>query len=176
MSTGTDQTATETITTEAAQLQPPSLLDQVVDATLKQKVQVINKALTARVDEIERLLPDFMKNQAPRLIARAMQYFARGDLKLQKCTPASFVKCIMEAAEMGYAIDGKMAHAVARTKKQKGQDGQWSEWFEAGVIFDYKSVIATAKRCKAVQDAPDVLVYLQTLQQRRFAAQTSTYY
>lgn len=149
------RTQTQTITTEQ---HAPSLLDQVIDETLKQKVHRINGALSARAEEIERLLPNFMRGQAPRLIARAMQYFARGDWRLQKCSEASFVKCIMEAAELGFAIDGKMVHAVPRKIKRK-ENGEWYEWYEAGLIPDYKSLIAVAKRSKTIQDCWARIIY-----------------
>ena len=147
-----NETQTQAATATIQQAEAPSLLDQVVYATVKAKVQTINRVLSARTEEIERLLPSFMKGQSLRLIARAMQYFARGDWRLQQCTDASFVKCIMEAAELGFAIDGKMVHAVGRTKKKK-ENGQWYEWIEASIIVDYKAIIAVAKRCKTIQDA-----------------------
>src|SRR5208337_2142129 len=148
MATDAKQTPqAEATTTQPTQAQAPSLLDQVVYETLKQKVQTINRVVSARAEEIERLLPSFMKGQAPRLIARAMQYFARGPWQLHQCSDASFVKCILEAAELGFAIDGKMVHAVPRKKKSK-ENGQWYEWYEASTIPDYKALIAVAKRSK----------------------------
>jgi phage RecT family recombinase len=145
----------------------PGLLEQVIANTLQQKVQKIDKALLTRADEIERLLPNFMKGQAVRLIARAKQYFARGNKKLHDCTEASFVKCVLEAAELGFAIDGKMVHAVpyncklldAEGREQRDQYGKPLWGYEAQLIPDYKGLIAAAKRCKILRDCWARIIY-----------------
>jgi len=153
---------------QSAQDAAPALLDQVIAQTLKQKVQVIDAALTTRADEIEKLLPTFMKGQAPRLIARAKQYFARGGTTLHLCSEASFIKCVLEAAEYGFAIDGKMVHAVPYNCKMRDANGkelrdQYSGkpvWgYEAQLIPDYKGLIAVAKRCKVIQDCWARIIY-----------------
>jgi len=133
---------------------------------LKQKVQRIDAAMTSREPEIEKLLPNFMKGQAKRLIARARQAFARGGTLLHKCSEASFLKCVLEAAELGFAIDGKMVHAVPYNCKLKGPDGRelrengkpvWG--YEAQLIPDYKGLIAVAKRSGIIQDCWARVIY-----------------
>jgi phage RecT family recombinase len=154
MSNATEPTAPQTQT----QTREPSPLEELLNKPARARLERITFALNARAEDIERLLPDFMKGQAARLIARARQYFARGSWQLQECSEASFVKCVLEAAELGFAIDGKMVHAVPRLKKKK-ENGQWYEWYEAGTIPDYKSLIAVAKRSKIIQDAWARIIY-----------------
>lgn len=146
-------------TRPAPQPQGQSLLDQAIDVTLAQKIKTIDAALTNRSGEIEKLLPDFMKGQAPRLIARARQYFARAGSLLHKCSEASFCRCVLEAAELGFAIDGKMVHAVPYNCKIKGADGKEVWGYEAQLIPDYKGLIAVAKRSGVIQDCWARIVY-----------------
>jgi recombination protein RecT len=133
---------------------------------LKKKVDRIDAEMTRREPEIEKLLPNFMKGQAKRLIARARQSFARGGTLLHKCSEASFLKCVLEAAELGFAIDGKMVHAVPYNCKLKGPDGKelkengkpvWG--YEAQLIPDYKGLIAVAKRSGIIQDCWARVIY-----------------
>jgi len=146
-------------TRQAPQQQGQSLLDQAIDVTLAQKIKTIDAALTNRSGEIEKLLPDFMKGQAPRLIARARQYFARAGSYLHRCSEASFCRCVLEAAELGFAIDGKMVHAVPYNCKVKGPDGKEVWGYEAQLIPDYKGLIAVAKRSGVIQDCWARIVY-----------------
>ena len=146
----------------------PQLLDRVIEQTVKAKAAKIESALTHRLEDIENLLPAFMRGQAHRLVARAKQYFARGSAQLHSCTEASFVKCVLEAAELGFAIDGKMVHAVPRSCKLRDANGRelrdeqtskpvWG--YEAQLIPDYKGLISVAKRCGVVQDCWARVVY-----------------
>lgn len=146
-------------TRPAPQPQGQSLLDQAIDVTLATKLKKIDAALTNRSSEIEKLLPDFMKGQAPRLIARARQYFARAGSLLHKCSEASFCRCVLEAAELGFAIDGKMVHAVPYNCKIKGPEGKEVWGYEAQLIPDYKGLIAVAKRSGVIQDCWARIVY-----------------
>jgi phage RecT family recombinase len=131
-------------------------LDNAITATFKR----ITSALEKRESSIEELLPDFMKGQGKRLIARARQYWARGSFQLQQCTEASFIGCVLAAAELGFAIDGRMCHAVPFNTKVKlpGGGEKWEN--KAQLIVDYKGLIAVAKRHGLVQDVWARVVYV----------------
>lgn len=116
----------------------------------------VDHELTIRTAKVEELLPPLMKGQADRLIKRALLTFSRRP-ELHAVTPASFIRCVLEAAEFGLAIDGRLAHAVARNNKVKGPDGKdllvngkatWQK--EASFMPDYKGIIAVARRNKIV--------------------------
>lgn len=167
MSTATNRPTGQHAAATQTQERQPSALDQTIEETLKQKVQRVEQALSTRAEEIDRLLPSYMKGQASRLIARAKQYFARGGTLLHKCSEASFIKCVLEAAELGFAIDGKMVHAVpynCKVKDSNGNevrtpDGRTLWGYEAQLIPDYKGLIAAAKRCKTIRDCWARIIY-----------------
>jgi len=138
------------------------LLEQILSLPVAERAHEIESALHARIEKIENLLPDYMKGQGERLVRRAMLTFS-SKTELQDCTPASFVKCVLEAAEQGYAIDGRLAHAVPYNNKVKirGSDGKEREVWrnEAQCQFDYKAILATAKRLGLIQDGWARLVH-----------------
>lgn len=112
------------------------LLDTILntnDPTVKQKQ--MTQWLDNNHESIELLLPDFMKGQGERLARRAMITLARNP-DLQDVPPREFIRCVLEAAEYGFAIDGKMAYVVKYGGKSQSYSCQ----------FDYKALIAVAKR------------------------------
>jgi recombination protein RecT len=71
--------------------------------------------------------------------------------ELHNVTPESFIRCVLEAAELGLAIDGRLAHAVKFSNKQKVNGKEvWRD--EAQLMVDYKGVIATARRTNVITD------------------------
>lgn len=96
------------------------------------------KTLSAASHNIEAMLPDFMKGQSDRLIRRALITFSKNP-DLQGITDVDFRRCVIEAAEVGFAIDGKMCYVV----KYKGT---------YQLQLDYKAVVAVAKRCRTIKD------------------------
>src|SRR5688500_8295813 len=115
------------------------LLERVLEMPVTERHRAIDTALMARVPKIEELLPDFMKGQGERLVKRAMLTFARNP-DLQGGPPQEFVRCGLEAAEMGFAIDGKLCYVVRYKSKWQCQ-------------LDYKGLVAVAKRMKTIADA-----------------------
>lgn len=101
------------------------------------RLQGLRDKLYESSGRIEAMLPDFMKGQADRLIARAMITFAKCDLK--DCPDEDFRRCVVEAAEMGFAIDGKLAYVVKYKAAYQLQ-------------LDYKAMVAVAKRCRTLKD------------------------
>ncbi len=112
---------------------------QSAGMAIKQRLETPNM-----VQKIERLLPAKLQGSAQRLISRALLYFARRP-DLIDCTADSFVLCVISAAELGLAIDGRLAHAVPFKNNKTGK-------MEAAFIPDYKGVVAVAKRTGIVKD------------------------
>ena len=136
-----NQPQTQTTTQERpAQKTAKELLDEVISQTdAKGKALLVSGALDQRRDRIEKILPPSLKGQAERLTARAVMTFAASD-DLQGCPPEQFVRCVIRAAEMGLAIDGRLCYVV-RYK------GNWQ------VQADYKGLVAVAKRIGQIKDA-----------------------
>ena len=103
--------------------------------------QQISEKLNERLATIEQILPDACKGQAERLVKRALFYFATAKSdRLRKCTPASFVTCVVQAAEIGLPLDGRLGHAVPYGT-------------EASFQPDYKGLVVLARRTGQIKDA-----------------------
>lgn len=85
-----------------------------------------------------------MRGQADRLVKRALLTFSR-DPKLHACTIASFVNCVLNAAEHGLAVDGKHAYAVPYWNGKK-------KCLEAQYIPGYRGLVVIARRSGLVKD------------------------
>lgn len=115
-----------------------ALVNRVVDRKPGERQNLIKKALLHRAPTIESVLPAGMRGQAERLINRAiMTFIAKPDLA--ECPIDKFIRCVIQAAEIGLAIDGKLCYVV-RYK---------STW---QVQPDYKGLIVVAKRCGQIRD------------------------
>ena len=137
---------------QTRELDPAELLEQVLARTEKNKrIVIVAKALDERVEKLRELLPGCMKHDAERLVKRAVLTMARIP-KLQECTPDSFVRCVLEAAELGLAIDGRLGHAVPFKNKVKDSDGVERWRMECQFIPDYKGLVAVARRSGIVRD------------------------
>lgn len=114
------------------------LLDRMLaGAETNARGQLLNDTLGSKEALIEEVLPPQLKGQAKRLIKRAMMTFAMNP-NLRDCPPDQFVRCVVRAAEIGFAIDGKLCYVV----KYK------TAW---EVCPDYKGLIAVAKRCGQIK-------------------------
>lgn len=112
------------------------LLDVILNTsepTVKQKQ--MTQWFDGNTESIEVLLPEFMKGQGQRLTRRAMMTMASRP-ELQDVPVREFIRCVLEAAEFGFAIDGKLVYIL----KYGGKSACYS------VQFDYKALIAVAKR------------------------------
>lgn len=96
------------------------------------------KSLSGAAEKIEGVLPDFMKGQAERLIARALMTFATRP-ELEGCPDETFRRIVVEAAELGFAVDGKLCYVVKYKQAYQLQ-------------LDYKAVVAVAKRNRTIKD------------------------
>lgn len=109
---------------------------------------------------IQQLLPVAHRDQVERFIARAVLTFLTHQQqdKIAKCTLQSIVQCVQEAAERGFALDNHFAYVIPYNNKKlvNGND----EWvWEAQCQFDYKALIATARRGGCIKDARAQIVY-----------------
>lgn len=113
--------------------------------TFPVRVQGVKAALDRRAEDLERVLPPMLKGHADRLIQRAVMTLAGTDT-LQKVSDVSFMKCVLKAAEMGLAIDGKLAYAVPYKT-------------ECSLIVSYLGLLAVARRTKTIRDCYSRIVY-----------------
>jgi recombination protein RecT len=121
--------------------QARQLLDDILKgAYASEQSKLIAYALGKddRVALFEEVLPPQMKGQARRLINRAVMYFnSKPDLR--DCPPADFCRVVLQAAEMGLPLDGKLCYCI----KYK------NEW---AAVPDYKGLVAVAKRSGQIKD------------------------
>lgn len=97
------------------------------------------------------LLPPQLRDQAERLVQRAVLTLNQR-AEYEEVWPPSFLMCVLKAAEMGLAIDGRLAHAVVYNTKYKDEQGveRWRK--EAQLQVDYKGMVAVAKRSGTIRD------------------------
>lgn len=128
-----------------------ALLEQMIQSfTPNEKTKAVYTVLMRGIDTLRELLPDIFKSQAERYVKRAMLEFdTRPELK--KCTPESFIKAVLDAAECGLAIDGKLAYAVPYDNSKKDANGNWYTVKEANFQPSYMGVVAVAKRIGLVK-------------------------
>lgn len=138
MANGQQQSALTTVKTQ-------DLLEEVLNRPVSERARAIGVALESRIGTIEEMLPDFMKGQGERLAKRAQLTFAKNP-DLEGCPPDVFIRCVLEAAEFGFAIDGKLAYVVKYKSAYQMQ-------------LDYKAIVAVAKRMKTIKDIYADVVY-----------------
>lgn len=126
-------------------------LNKMLDAPPGTKKRLIDDSLTRRADKLAELLPDSMKDQALRLIKRALLTFERNPRGIQDCTPESFIYAVLEAAEVGLPIDGCLCYVVPYNTKVK-KDGRESWEKRAKAQPSYLGLVAVAKRSKQIKD------------------------
>ncbi|MFO0898948.1 MAG: recombinase RecT [Pirellulales bacterium] len=126
-------------------------LNKMLDAPAGTKKRLIDDSLTRRADKLAELLPDSMKDQALRLIKRALLTFERNPRGIQDCTPESFIYAVLEAAEVGLPIDGRLCYVVPYNTKVK-KDGRESWEKRAKAQPSYLGLVAVAKRSKQIRD------------------------
>jgi len=137
---------------EAESTDLSAMLEQVLNATASKRFKAIDDALGSRIAAIEEVLPDGMKGQSARLAKRAVMTLNRKSDQYGAVTPASFIRCVIEAAELGLAIDGRLAHAVVYKNTIKDANGRDIKVEEAQLQIDYKGLIAVARRTNMIRD------------------------
>jgi phage RecT family recombinase len=101
------------------------------------RYELARQQLEGRKALIESVLPEKVRPDVDRMMKRAALYFlkAGGDLTIE-----NFLRCVIEAAEMGLAIDGKLCYAIA-------YKGVWQ------AVPDYKGLLVVARRSNLIRDA-----------------------
>ena len=64
-----------------------SLLDQILEQPVSERMRAVSSALEKRIHTVEEVLPDSLKSQAARLVKRAELTFAR-KADLHECEPS----------------------------------------------------------------------------------------
>lgn len=108
------------------------------------KLQATYQECRTRAPTIEECLPDFMKGQSGRLIQRAMLTMQRSR-DLQGIDPQQFARLVVEAAELGFSIDGKNVYVV-------NFKGTYQ------LMPSYKALVAFCKRCRTIVDVQSDVV------------------
>jgi recombination protein RecT len=107
------------------------------------------------VEAVRSMLPSCYKDFADRFIQRAKLTFAvsKSRAKLAQCDPRSVVQAICVAAEYGFALDDKFVYAIPYLNKQKDPvTGRDTQVMECQATFDYKALVAVARRHGLVLD------------------------
>lgn len=131
------------------------LLDRAIAAApLNVVARSIEETLTANLDKFRKTLPAKLQDDAERFIRRAIIYYQTADptTKLHKATAQSFVMCVLEAAEIGLPLDGRLCHAVVYNNKKTNTEGREIYVNEATCMPDYKGLVAVAKRTGTISD------------------------
>ncbi len=102
------------------------------------KVKEVATQLGYRVQNIEELLPPQFKGQGERMVRRAILTMARQPA-LQEIPTYDLIRCVMEAAEVGLAIDGKHGYIVKYKSVYQ---------FQA----DYKGLVVSLRRIGTIKD------------------------
>ena len=116
---------------------------------IQQKRSNLEQALGSRILTIEKMLPAYMKKDpaiCERVISVALFTFASGGPKLQGCSVASIVRCVLDAAAVGFILDNRMAYAIPYKE-------------EAQCQFDWKALVALARRSGLVKDVRPQVVH-----------------
>lgn len=119
-------------------------LSQIQALPRNDKVNAFKRLLRTKVHSLLDLLPVGMQTeeQAQRLVNRAGIYFS---MKGYEFDVASVFQAILQAAEVGLAIDGKLAHVV-------------NFGGSAVLNIDYKGLVAVAKRSGQIYDVQGDIV------------------
>lgn len=125
----------------------------------ERNVDRIKNAVAEIRETLLAVIPASLKGEADRLLHRAVLTFSRGSVKLQSCTIKSFVQCIVDAAEVGLAIDGKLGYPVPYNCKvvDKNNVERWE--MQAKFIPSYIGLYMVARRSGQVKHCAADLVY-----------------
>lgn len=109
-----------------------------------EKALVVRDELSKPVNKkrIIEMLPAVYRSEVDRFVSRAALTFAtsKNRDKLLRCTPASIVQCVCQAAEYGFALDDKFVYAIPYGSV-------------CTMTFDYKALVAVARRHGLILDA-----------------------
>lgn len=125
-------------------------IQQGGNGSAKSFVQTVGDLFEKRKAAIAAVLPEHLKPE--RLIKVALNCIAKTPL-LQKCTPASLVQCLVQAAELGLEPGGALGHAYLVPFKNK--DGTYN----CTLIIGYRGFIELARRTGTLAQIEAHVVY-----------------
>lgn len=128
------------------------LLSVVLQEPTDSTRQLIKETLGLARDFMEDLLPAPLKGSSDRLIKRALVTFAKNP-KLRDCSADSFCRSVIQAAEFGLPIDGRLGHVVPYWNSER-------KCLEAQFQPDYKGLCVVARRNGTIKDAYARLVWI----------------
>ncbi len=110
--------------------------------------------LQAKIPAIDEVLPECVRGEGARLVKRAFLTITQGTQRdmMAKCTMSSIVYGVLQAAEIGLPIDGKLAYLVPYWNKHKGV-------FEAQCQPSYLGLTLVAKRSGQILDLFPAMVH-----------------
>lgn len=122
-----------------------SKVQNEVSTQVPVKVISVNEIIKRRSEFIEKIrvvMPDRFKKDAERFVQMSIVAFTTSSqrTKLEKCTVESFYRSVIEAANYGYALDGKNAYPIPYGN-------------EITCSFDYKALVTAARRAGSIRDA-----------------------
>ncbi|NBW15519.1 MAG: hypothetical protein EBR82_46790 [Caulobacteraceae bacterium] len=95
------------------------------------------------VEQFRRALPGHLT--AEKFVRVALTALTRTP-KLQECTLASLMRCLLDLSAMGLEPDGRRAHLIPYDHNRKGPDGEWTKVTECTLILDYKGIVELVRR------------------------------
>ena len=117
----------------------------------------VRGGLEASADRVRNMLPERYKPQLQRFLDRAALTFAtsKNRDKLAMCTMQSIGASVVAAAEYGFALDDKFCYAIPYCNSRpdpNSSSGKKIKVWECQATFDYKALVAVARRHKLVTD------------------------
>jgi len=108
--------------------------------------------LARAADSLRPMLPAAYQPETERFLTLARWYVQR-DEKLHDVTAQSLADCVLKAGTLGFPLDGRLVYAVPFNNKRRDASGKdyWAR--EATCMFDYKALLAYARRMGLVKDA-----------------------
>jgi recombination protein RecT len=142
------------LTSKAAADEAMKNLDLILSATPSAVSSVITRAFEGEyIARLRDVLPDALKPQAERFVKRAAIYFIKHQDILSECTVVSKIQCVIEAGEMGLAVDGKLCYAIPYNCKYKDERNV-ERWHKiANCQPSYLGLTVVAKRTGEITDA-----------------------
>ena len=137
---------------------PPSA--STVAETLAKKPDALRDIISGAAfrDAVARVLPKHLTPE--RFVGVAIAALTRTP-KLQRCTPVSVLKCLMELSMYGLEADGRRAHLIPFDNAVKDGDGRKTgeKRMECSLIVDYKGIVECVRRSGEVSYIHADVVY-----------------
>lgn len=134
---------------QAAALEKRSSAIKKIDDP-KTEVQRAHNSIVDQIDRIVSMLPAQARQDGHRFVMRCLNHLhqCKG---VDRCTSRSIVQAVLDAAECGLPIDGKLGYAVAYANRKK-IGGEWRTVDEVQFQPSYVGLRAVAVRNRRIVD------------------------